>query len=44
MMTVGIGVTTALVKSVSVLCLVIPLIVAALVRRWKDEAPSIIAR
>jgi len=41
MMTVGIGVTTVLVKSVSVFCLVTPLIEVALVRRWNDEAPSV---
>ena len=43
-MTVGIGVALVLVRSVSVFCLVTPLIVAALVRRWKDGVSSVIAR
>jgi len=43
-MTVGIGVALVLVRSVSVFCLVTPLIVAALVRRWKDGMSSVIAR
>jgi len=44
MMAVGIGVALVLVRSVSVFCLVTPLIVAALVRRWRDGVSSVIAR
>jgi len=43
-MTGGTDVVRVLIKSVNILGLVTPLIAVVLVRRWKDEARSVMAR